>query len=108
MCWDCFKKYTDAPVVNDRVLAVYRQIAAQEGEADYSMLLHIIVADMNVEDCWFDVDDADERKRYDAAEPWERDIFDSLKALSEAERATAIAMDWGYISESGELRADLR
>lgn len=109
MCWDCFKQYADAPVINDRVVAVYRQIAARDGDADYSSLLHLSVSDMNVEDDWFAFDaDGNEslRQRYDAAEPWERDIFDALAALSEAERATAIAMDWGYFDEAGALRAD--
>lgn len=110
MCWDCFTQYTDAPVLNERVHVVYNLIAAQKGAAEYSPLLHCIVADMNLNDDDFSFDAGDAgwlREHYDATEPWERDIFDGLKALSEPERATAVAMHWGYISPSGELRADL-
>ena len=149
MCWQCFKEYTDAPVVNERVQAAYDLIVAtsagavaygfddpgdwtlrptkgsspvvmydlrtmnlpcpEANDPHFSTLLHVIVADMNVDDCFFDIDDEEDsyRDRYDAAEQWERDIFDSLAALSEAERATAIAMEWGYIARDGTLRPDL-
>ena len=151
MCWKCFKKYTDAPVVNERVQAAYDLIVATSAGAvaygfddpgdwilcptkgslpsvvmydfertmnlsypkandpHFSTLLHAIIADMNVDDCFFDIDDEEDSYRdlYDAAEQWERDIFDSLVTLSEAERATAIAMEWGYIARDGTLRPDL-
>ena len=104
MCLGCFKEYTDAPVVNERVVAACQLIQAQHGEADYSMLLHIHVSDMNLEDHWFDLTDpenASTKQRYDEAADWERAIFDALTALSEAERATAVAMEWGYLDDAG-------
>lgn len=116
MCWDCFKRYTDAPVVNERSVNVYRMIEKAAGDPDSSNLLHIIVADMNVEDKQFDLTGefdygADNAawllRTYDLAEPWERGIFDALAELTEEERATAVAMHWGYIREDGELRTDL-
>ena len=108
MCYSCFKKYTDAPVVNERVVAACRLIRARGDEADYSPLLHIHVADMHLEDHWFDLPDPEgypsgpsPKQRYDEATDWERAIFDTLAALTEAERATALAMEWGYLDEAG-------
>ena len=101
MCYSCFKKYTDAPVVNERVVAACRLIRARGDEADYSPLLHIHVADMNLEDHWFVIDDDQKMMVYNDAEDWERAIFDTLAALTEAERATALAMEWGYLDEAG-------
>lgn len=124
MCWSCFKKYADEPVVNDRVVAVARLIRDVGEEGHFSPLLHIMVEDMNLEDGWFDLanrpinmetetsadwrDRMTRRRSYDNAEQWERDIFDALAALSEAERATAVAMDWGYVDLAGKLREDLQ
>jgi hypothetical protein len=96
-------------VVNDRSVNVYRMIAKAAGDPDFGFL-HVIVGDMNVDDWFFDLDDPDawdlsstaSRKRaYDEAEPWERGIFDALAELTEAERATAVAMHWGYFDETG-------
>jgi hypothetical protein len=107
MCWSCFKLYADEPVLNDNVLAAYHKIRGKD--ADASTLVHHIVADMNLDDGDFDlVAHPYLRDRYADAEQWERDIFDALKDLSEPERATAVAMDWGYILPDGTLREDLR
>jgi hypothetical protein len=107
MCWSCFKKYADAPIVNDRVLAVYRMIRdSEEDEAEYSRLLHIMVSDMNLDDYWFE-DGGYSQQTYDDVSDRERDIFNALKDMSEAERATAVAMDWGFIFEDGSLRSDI-
>jgi hypothetical protein len=107
MCWSCFKLYADEPVINENVIAAYKQIKGKD--ADASRLVHHIVADMNLDDSDFDlVANSYLRERYAEAETWERDIFDALKALSEPERATAVAMDWGYIKPDGTLREDLR
>lgn len=106
MCWSCFKLYADAPVVNERVLAAYRQI--KDTDASSSPLLHIYVGDMNLDDHFFESPSRYALGVYDEAEQWERDIFDALKELSEAERATAVAMEWGYIEVDGTLREDLR
>jgi hypothetical protein len=108
MCWDCFKEYADKPVVNERVVAAYDLMANRD--AGSTTLLHVIVGDMNVDDWFFDLNDPDGKNRmdrYDAAEQWERDIFDALAALTEEERATAVVMEWGYISRDGTLRPDL-
>jgi hypothetical protein len=112
MCWSCFKQYTDEPVVNDRVVAAYKLIAAQGEEAHFSPVLHAIVADMNVDDWLFDLsgrdeDSVDRTLDYHTATEWERSIFDALAALTEEERATAVAMEWGYVDERGVKRADL-
>ena len=133
MCLECFKKYTDEPVINDRVLAMRDMIVGaresrtepdwttmptkpgpggvilydyvttqteyptEPNDPDYSTLLHVIVADMNVDDRHFDlIDDADLAQTYAEAEPWETAIFDALAQLTEEERATAIALEWGY------------
>jgi hypothetical protein len=100
MCLSCFKEYTVDPVVNERVVAAADLIAASP-EADFSTLLHIMVSDMNVDDHWFDLDREGLRERYDAADGWERSIFDALSGLTEAERATAVAMEWGYFDREG-------
>jgi hypothetical protein len=63
---------------------------------------------MNLEDEWFDSPTYLTAESYATSEQWERDIFDALKELPEAERATAVAMEWGYIMEDGTLREDLR
>lgn len=89
MCYGCFLQYTDRPVITEGVNAA---VALLRGQDTNTRLLHVIVEDMNVEDCWFMHTPA-----YDAAEQWERDVFDALKPLSEAERATAIAIVDGYI-----------
>ncbi len=106
MCWGCFKEYTDHPVVNERVVAVYR-LLANRGDAADSSLLHIIVADMNVDDHWLDLSNEHQQRTYDRAEEWERAIYDGLAALSEDERATAVAMEWGYLQPDGTRRAGL-
>lgn len=103
MCWSCFKLFADEPVVNDRVIALYRAIHATDDEASFSPLLHIYVGDMNLEDHWFDEPTDHTSEHYANAQQWERDIFDGLKALTEEERATAVAMEWGYIQEDGTL-----
>ena len=111
MCWDCFKQYADAPVVNERVVAAYRLILAGKDGDDPTALYHILVDDMNVDDCYFDGTfngDDGIRRSYDEAPAAVRAVFDALAALTEEERATAVAMEWGYISPSGELREDLR
>ncbi len=106
MCWTCFKEYTDAPVVNERVVAAYRMIR-DAGEDAHFGFLHIIVGDMNVDDWLFDLNNMKKNEEFANARPWERAIFRSLAALSEPERATAIAMEWGYILPDGTLRAGL-
>lgn len=104
MCMGCFNEYTDAPVVNDRVLAVYDLLANAPGDPDFGFL-HVVVGDMNLDDWLFDLDDPDNSWRadeYPKAEQWERAIFDALAALTEAERATAVAMYWGYFGRDGK------
>ncbi|HJY08444.1 MAG TPA: hypothetical protein VJ323_19140 [Bryobacteraceae bacterium] len=102
MCWTCFQEYADAPVVNARVQTAFDLMAA--APSTNTMLLHVIVEDMNVEDYFLDKDGSvDRRESYDSAQPYERGIFDALAALSEEERATAVAMRWGYISRDGMM-----
>lgn len=112
MCWECFKKYTDKPVWNDRVSAVAAKIKYADeryGEVDSSQVLHAIVADMNVDDWLFDLDQIHEGRQeaHAEAKQWERDIFDALKELTEEERATAVATHWGYIDMHGRIRKDI-
>lgn len=99
MCWTCFREYGHKPVINEKVLSVYRKMMNED--IDYSTLLHVIVADMNVEDYQFENEDI--KQDYLKAQNWERDIFDHLYRLSEAERLTAVAMEWGYINPGGTL-----
>lgn len=104
MCLGCFEKYTDEPVVNDRVLAVYDLLANAPGEPGFGFL-HVVVGDMNLDDRFFDLDGPDNAWRaeeYPKAEQWERAIFDALAELTEAERATAVAMYWGYFGRDGK------
>lgn len=107
VCLKCFAKYADAPVVNERVQAAYDMLATAPGDPDFGFL-HVIVGDMNVDDWFFDLDDPDNAWRRDAyaeAEPWERELFDALADLTEEERATAVAMEWGYFDRDGVPRS---
>ena len=106
MCWDCFKLYTDKPVINAWVQRAYDLIIA----TDYAVsdLLHVIVADMNVDNYWLSGADEDIGRAYAEAPPEEQDVFNALAKLTEPERATAVAMAWGYIERDGTLRSDLR
>jgi hypothetical protein len=103
MCWTCFKKYTDKPVMNDRVVAAYDLL--MDDRVEDSTFLHVIVGDMNVDDYHFDLSDDYNwfAGHYSDADQWERDIFDALAALTEEERATAVAMEWGYINRNGTI-----
>lgn len=109
MCWTCFKRYADTPVMNDAVVAAYRLMKVTNGQAaSASSFLHVIVGDMNVDDDVFNLTHSAVDGDYVFVEPWELSIFSALKALSEPERATAVAMEWGYISEDGTVREDCR
>lgn len=68
----------------------FRLLSKAGDAAHWTDLLHILVEDENVEDWWFDLNDAETRERYDAAEQWERDIFDALAALPEGDRLQVI------------------
>lgn len=110
MCWECFTKYTDAPVWNNRVAAVAAKIAYADeryGEVDSSPLLHAIVADMNVDDERFEYDLVDPPDIVLDADPWEQAIFWELADLSVEERATAVATHWGFIDQHGRVRQDI-
>lgn len=102
MCLDCFREYTEFPVLTDKVRGVAAYIKANNmaDEVDASTLLHSIVADMNVDDAHFDLTNPRIRADYDAAEEWERRMFDILAGLTEPERATAVALEWGYTFEN--------
>ena len=106
MCWGCFQRYTLVPVVNDRVLAMYDELSVPELNLDDSALLHIPVADMNCDDQLFDLADDFIIAMYREASPRERQAFDRLAVLTPQERATAVAMEWGYISRDGVVRPD--
>lgn len=112
MCWTCFLLYTDQPIINDRVQAAHDAIAASgttRADRAASFLLHVIFADMNVDDWYFEHVQADQGLHYlyEQAQPWERALFDLLAPLSEPERATVIAIDWGYLDRDGTLRPDI-
>lgn len=66
-----------------------------------------MVGDMNVADEFFDLSQKHIKERYDAASDDERIAFMLLLSLNEKERATAVAMEWGYISLDGTVRKDL-
>ena len=107
MCWDCFKLYADKPVVNAQVQAAYDLIHQEKRGFD---LMHIIIEDMNLGDWLFDLKSEDNSwyaGQYPKAAKYEQDIYDTLASLTEAERATAIAMHWGYIERDGTLRPDI-
>lgn len=93
MCLACFKKYADEPVTGAWVDATTAMLRNCPGDPEVG-LLHVIVADMNVDDWFFVLDDPEapwRKEEYDAAEEWEQQVFSVLAALTEAERATAVA-----------------
>lgn len=75
-----------------------RTLIVQAGDdAHWTQLLHIHVEDNNLEDWWFDKENApfieDIADNYRDAEQWERDIFDALAACTEDERYYAVTGD---------------
>ena len=98
MCWTCFKQYTDKPVYNFWVYTVYQYLRDQ---GEHWERLHHIIDDMNVDDVDFQINLED-------IEDHEWQAYKMLLSLTEAERATAVAMYWGYILPNGSLRKDLK
>lgn len=101
MCMSCFKQYTDAPVINERVLNVVKILADRNPYKD-SDLLHVITSDFNCDDWLFDLDQSDLEPAYRYAPSDDRRVFDEMAKLTEAERATALAINWGYFDEEGK------
>ena len=98
MCMSCFKEYTDAPVINDRVLSVAKMINRDDRD---SSILHIIIADFNCDDELFELDQSDLEPAYEFSSADDRRVFDEMAKLTKAERATVLAINWGYFDEEG-------
>lgn len=94
-----YEEWIDRPLVNDRVLAVVDLIAQDSDAIHYSLLLHAIVDDCNLEDHCFEGDYV--TQTYAEVSDHERAIFDALKALSEQERVTAVAIENGALDRYG-------
>jgi len=99
---DAYEQWAEHPLINDAVLAAADLIDSDDHS---SFLLHVIVDDDNLDDHFFDLDDADRRAEYDQASDHERAVFDALAALTERGRVTAVRIHDGMIDRAGNERA---
>lgn len=99
MCQGCWRKdYGASRIDNERVRAARDLIADVYEHSLVGGNLHVMLDDFNLEDSAFDgqqllwiAQEAEPRKRLA-----ELACFEAMRALSLAERASALALFWGY------------
>ena len=104
MCFGCYEEAGLPAVINERVLAAAAMTARVYEFSGAGGGLHCQVDDWNLDDEHFDKYEPDDYVTADQALA-ERRCFDALKALSVAERHTALAIHDGYLTTDGHLTA---
>ena len=101
----CIEEYTDRIIINERV-RIARDLFVVIDELfliDFSSYLHAIVEDTNIDDCFFNEESYCATHK-EEAEWWEISIFEALAALTVEERASVLAMYYGYCDIEGNVR----
>lgn len=100
MCYRCWEEYGKPKIINQRVL----RAAAMVDKVNPFGRFHIVVEDFNIEDD--NVDFCLGEPIPDHEDPIDREFGALFRLLSENERATALAIDSGFISSEGVENPD--